>query len=102
MEYKKESFTSLKDIIKDLMSGPDLPFNPEDFNIWKVWDEVVGPSVAIHARPSRILKGKLRVEVSEPIWLQELEYVKDTIKEKLNQRLGRKAVEKIDLRLGQG
>lgn len=102
MENKKDSLTSLKDIIKDLMSGPNLPFNPEDYNIWKVWDEVVGPSVAIHARPSRILKGRLRVEVSEPIWLQELEYVKDTIKENLNQRLGRKAVEKIEFRLGRG
>ncbi len=102
MEEKKESLTSLGDIIKDLMSGSDLPFNPEDVNIWKVWNEVVGPSVSNHARPCRILKKKLMVEVTEPIWLQELEYARESIRDKLNKILGRNAVDRIDFRLRRG
>ncbi len=102
MEENKNSLTSLKDIIGDLMSGSNLPFNPENYNIWKVWDEVVGQSIARHARPIRMLKGKLMVEVSESIWLQELEYLKDTIKTNLNERLGRIAIERIDFRLTRG
>ena len=47
-----------------------------------------------------ISKKKLKVHVSEPIWLQELEYVAETIKEKINKKLGRKAVDKIIFRLG--
>ena len=102
MEEKKETFSSLKDILSNLLSDPALPFNPEDARIWEVWDEAVGPAIAAHARPSGVRKGRLRVDVSDPIWIQELEFVKETIKEKLNEKLGRKAVKKIDFRLGVG
>jgi len=99
-EEKKDSMTSIKDILQGLLAGSDLKFNPADAEIWEVWDEVVGPSISEHAQPSNISKKLLRVHVSEPIWLQELEFVAETIKEKLNRRLGRNAVEKVIFRLG--
>ncbi len=99
-EDNKGSMTSIKDILGALLSQPNLKFNPGDAEIWEVWDEVVGPAIAEHAQPSNIKKKQLRVRVAEPIWLQELEFVADTIIEKLNRRLGRKAVEKIIFRLG--
>lgn len=97
---KKDSMASIKDILKGLLAGSDLKFNPADAEIWEVWDEVVGSSIAEHAQPSNISKKQLRVHVSEPIWLQELEFMAEMIKEKLNQRLGRNAVEKVFFRLG--
>ena len=66
-----------------LLSSSNLKFNPADAEIWEVWDEVVGPSISEHAQPSNITKKLLRVYVSEPIWLQELEFVAETIKDKL-------------------
>jgi len=91
--------TSLKEILDGLLSGTNCPFNPADAEIWKIWDEVVGPIIAEHAQPSNIRRKKLRVHVSEPIWLQELEFVAETIKDKINKKLGRNAVEKIIFRL---
>ena len=99
-EEKKDTMTPLKDILNGLLSGDSLPFNPADAEIWEIWEEVVGQTIAEHARPANIMKKKLRVHVSEPIWLQELEYVAETIKEKLNKKLCRNAVEKIVFRLG--
>jgi len=92
--------TSLKDVISDLFNSSSLPFNPDDARIWKVWDEVVGPGIAGNARPSWIKDRRLRVTVTDPIWLQELNFVEEDIREKLNRGLGRKAVEKIDFRVG--
>ena len=100
MGEKKDSFTSLKDIISSLLNDSDLPFDPADARIWEVWDDAVGPGIAEHAKPSWIKKGSLRVDVSDPIWLQELEFVGNQIMEKLNEKLGRKAVKKIEFRLG--
>lgn len=100
MQDKKEPLTPLKDILSGLFNSPNLPFNPDDARIWKVWDDAVGPAIARNARPSWIKKGRLRVVVSDPIWLQELEFVGDTIKEKVNKELGRKAVKRIEFRLG--
>jgi predicted nucleic acid-binding Zn ribbon protein len=99
MVEKKDSFTSLKDIISGLLNDPALPFNPADARIWEVWDKAVGPAIAKHARPSWIRKGILRVEVSEPIWLQELKFAAETIKEKLNNQLGGPKIKKIEFRL---
>ena len=92
--------TPLKDILQGLLASSNLNFNPADAEIWEVWDDVVGQAIAEHAQPSNITKKKLRVHVAEPIWLQELEFVADNIREKLNERLGRNAVEKVIFRLG--
>jgi predicted nucleic acid-binding Zn ribbon protein len=99
---KKDQFTSIKDIISTLLKDPSLPFNPADARIWEVWDEAVGQGIAGHARPSWIRKGLLRVDVSDPIWLQELEFLSDDIRERLNERLGGKRIKKIEFRLSPG
>jgi len=96
---KKPTLTSLKEIIADLLGGTGLPFNPEDSMIWRVWDEVAGETVARNAQPLWIKNGRLRVKVSDPIWLQELSFMEESLKNELNRRLGRKAVEKIEFRL---
>jgi predicted nucleic acid-binding Zn ribbon protein len=99
MADKKPALTPLKDILATLLSEAGLPFNPEDGLIWKVWDETVGPAIARYAQPLWINKGRLRVKVSDPIWLQELSFAEGSIREKLNTKLGRQAVEKIEFRL---
>ena len=100
MGKAKNSLTSLKDVITSLLSDGTLPFNPDDARIWRVWDEVVGPAISRNARPSWIKNGKLKVRVSDPIWLQELEFVEESIREKLNTKLGRKAIDRIEFRIG--
>ena len=100
MNKKNDSLTPLKEIITAVLSDSRLPFNPDDARIWKVWDEVVGAPIARNAQPSWIKDGRLRIKVSDPIWLQELEFAGETIREKLNGKLGRKAVKKIEFRLG--
>ena len=96
-----KSLTSLKEIISDLLGDSDLPFNPEDARLWEIWDETVGSIIADHAQPSWIRDGCLRVRVTDPIWLQELEFVSETIIEKINSRLARTAVKKIEFRIGE-
>jgi predicted nucleic acid-binding Zn ribbon protein len=101
MNEKKGALTPIKDILSSLMKNPDLPFNPADARIWEVWEEAVGKAIANHTHPVWIKNRCLRVTVSDSIWLQELEYVKETIIAKLNGKLGRDAVEKIDFRFGE-
>jgi predicted nucleic acid-binding Zn ribbon protein len=96
---RKDSLTPLRDILSALLSDSQLPFNPEDATIWKIWDEVVGPGIARNAQPLWIKDRRLRVKVSDPIWLQELSYLEASVRQKLNARLGRQAVEKIEFRL---
>jgi len=100
MSTDKNSLTPLKDVIANLLGNGALPFNPDDARIWKEWDDVVGPAISKNAQPLWIKNGRLRVTVSDPIWLQELKFVEEDIREKLNKKLGRKAVAKIEFRVG--
>lgn len=97
---RKQELTPLREIISGLLTDGTLPFHPDDMDIWKVWDDVVGETISASARPTRIRKGRLSVTVSDPIWLQELTFLESAIREKLNSRLGRTAVDRIDFRVG--
>jgi hypothetical protein len=100
MEKDGDSLIPLKDVIANILSDGTLPFNPDDANIWKIWDRVVGPAISKNARPLWIKNGKLKVTVADPIWLQELKFVEKDIREKLNGTLGRKAIDRIEFRIG--
>jgi hypothetical protein len=100
MEKNGDSLVPIKEVIAGLLSDGSLPFNPDDADIWRLWDEVVGPAISKNARPLWIKNGKLKVTVSDPIWLQELKFVEKDMRKKLNEKLGRKAVNKIDFRVG--
>ncbi len=98
---KREApLTALKDILRKLQEDGVLPINTGDGQIWQVWDEVVGPGISKHAQPSWLRDRKLRVLVSDPIWAQELQYVEADMRERLNQRLEREAIAKIEFRVG--
>jgi hypothetical protein len=100
MKKDKGSLTPLKDIIGNLLGNGSLPFNPEDADIWNFWDEVVGVPISENAKPSRIKNGVLRITVSDPIWLQELQFMEGHIRKRLNKKLGRNAVKRIEFRVG--
>ncbi len=98
-QRRKDSLTPLGDILSALLADAKLPFNPQDATIWRIWDEVAGTAIARNARPLWIKDRRLRVKVSDPIWLQELSYLEAGIRQKLNAALGRQAVDKIEFRL---
>ena len=96
---KKRDLTHLKEVLTGLFDGTQLPVNLNDALIWEVWNEVLDSATAEAARPLYLNKGRLRVGVTDPIWLQELGLKEKQIREALNTKLGRKAVTKIDFRI---
>jgi predicted nucleic acid-binding Zn ribbon protein len=73
-----------------------------DHAVWTHWDAVVGPTLARHARPERLRRGVLIVAVDSPGWMQELQFLKHELRERLNARLGRSAVREVFLVLESG
>lgn len=55
--------------------------------VWNVWDEVVGDLLASKAQPTRIENGRLVVRVANSTWMQELQFLKDDVRSRLNHRL---------------
>jgi predicted nucleic acid-binding Zn ribbon protein len=68
-----------------------------DHAVWTHWESVVGPTVARHARPERLRRGVLVVAVDNATWMQELQFLKRELRERLNARLGRSVVREVFL-----
>ena len=100
MKRRSTSFISLIDVMEDLFASSVLPINLDDVKIWEGWDGVVGRRVAKHARPSQISKGVLIVKVTDSVWLHELEFMAETIREGINRALQGTAVKKIRFKVG--
>ena len=56
-------------------------------SIFPRWQELVGEEVGEHARPLKIVRGTLWMEVENSSWLQHLQYQKIELLDLLNQSL---------------
>ncbi len=63
-----------------------------------VWPEVVGDKLARVTNAVACREGRLYVEVSSPVWMQELAFLQSELLDRLNQRLGKRTVRKLVLK----
>jgi len=90
----------LPGLIRECLQGLGLAERLREAEIWLVWPDVVGATVAARAQPLRIINGTLTVAVSSAPWIQELRFMTGMMKEKLNSRLGGEVVREIVLKAG--
>ncbi len=90
----------IKPILEKTLKKFDLEIKIKEGKIWEIWDEAVGPTVARNAQPESIRGRVLFVRVSTSAWMQQLQFIKERIIEKLNQSLGKTLVKSISFRLG--
>ena len=86
--------------MQDSLAGSSLAGRLREAEIWRVWPDVVGATLACRAQPVRIINGTLTVSVSSAPWMQELRFMTAMMKEKLNIRLGDEVVKEIVLKAG--
>jgi hypothetical protein len=91
----------LSEVVRAELNTLGLSERLREAEIWRLWPEIVGPAIAFRATPLRIIRGVLTVAVSSGPWKQELAFLKMTMIEKLNNRLGGEVVRDIVLRSGQ-
>ncbi|OGR08436.1 MAG: hypothetical protein A2511_13215 [Deltaproteobacteria bacterium RIFOXYD12_FULL_50_9] len=70
--------------------------------VFLFWDELVGKSVAAHARPNLIRGRVLWVGVSDSVWMQQLHLQKMIFLEKINERLAGETLEDIRFEMAIG
>lgn len=90
----------LSGVMKESLVGFGLADRLCEAEIWRIWPDVVGAVLARRAQPVRIINGTLTVAVSSAPWLQELRFMTDMMKEKLNNRLEADVVHEIVLKAG--
>ena len=90
-----QSIDRVGEVLGNSLKRLDLSYRLNEYGIWPVWDEVVGKTIAANAQPEKIRNGTLFVKVTSSVWMQQLQFMKEMIAEKLNHRLNREIVKNI-------
>jgi hypothetical protein len=91
---------SLAGILEGLMKSWGLDRMSREREVFLQWDKALGPTLAGRLKPVAIHHGVLIVAVKDSAWLQELHFIKDDIKKKLNRFLGRGVIQDIRFKIG--
>lgn len=98
---KKKAPEKIHSILERVLSGLNLGIKAKQFEIWEVWDSVVGQHIARQAQPQQIRNMVLWTVVSSSTWMQQLEFMKQQIIDRLNERIGEKVIKDIRFRIGE-
>ena len=100
-EREKKTLEKISSILERVLRGHDLGIKGKQYQIWEVWDDVVGAHIARHAQPHQIRNAVLWVTVSSSTWMQQLEFTKQTIRERLNDKIGEDVIKTIRFKMGE-
>ena len=95
MGRKDASIEQLGAVLDKSLKRLELAPRLDEYGVWPVCNDVVGQPIARNAQPEKIRNGTLFVKVSSSVWMQQLQFMKELITEKLNQRLGALVVKNI-------
>jgi len=95
MPSRRLETESVGAVLSQSLKRLDLGTRLDEYGVWPIWNDVVGKTVANNAQPEKIRNGTLFIKVSSSVWMQQLQYMKEMIADKLNQRLGAELVKNI-------
>lgn len=88
------------DLLTEALRGKPAERRLKEGRIWLLWDEAVGERIASVARPVGFRGGTLTVAVANAPWMQQLNFLKQGIMDKLNALLCGPVVTEIYLKAG--
>lgn len=93
----KNKFSKGSEILQQLfeskkgsLSGPFLRWR-----LWARWDDYVGEAIAKNSEPVGYQKGVLYIWVKSSPWLQQMNFVRDQVKDRINSKLQIKFVKEV-------
>jgi hypothetical protein len=90
----------IRSILEKTLEALEIDVPLKSYSIWGAWKEIVGESVALHTQPRSIRNRILFIDVSHPTWIQQLQFLKPTLLEKINSFLGEPHIQDIRFKLG--
>ena len=100
MAKKNPQLERLGAVLDQSLKRLDLAPRLDEYSVWPIWNEIVGKTIARNAQPEKIRNGTLFIKVSSPVWMQQLQFMKNMIADKLNQRLKQDIVKNIFFMVG--
>jgi len=91
---------SIRSILEKTLKALEMDIPLKGYSIFGAWKEIVGESVASQTQPRTIRNRTLFLDVSHPTWMQQLQFLKPTLLDKINHYLGEPLIQDVRFRLG--
>jgi len=98
---RRDNTRPMTDLVKQVLDKVGLDRKQAETEIVKVWNQIIDPTITVHAQPTGIRNGTLFVTVDNNVWLSEIvRYHRRDILQRLQTSFGRKVVARISFRAG--
>jgi hypothetical protein len=90
------------EILRKVLKKKNIPHNSTDRRLLNLWTRAVGPQIASRTLPEAVRRGTLYVRVSAPVWLHQLQFLKEEILSKVNELLsGKEEIHSLFFAIGE-
>ena len=90
----------LGEILQKILKKRNIPHTSTDRYLLNIWRRAVGPQIAAQTHPDTLKRGTLFVRVSAPVWLHQLQFMKEEILGKINELSGKEEVRGLFFTIG--
>lgn len=97
---KQARLQSIGEVLFPILKKRGLASKVEENAILKLWPKAVGPQIASKTKPDCLRNGTLFVKTTSSVWVQQLHFVKEEIRDKLNQLSGKSTINDIRFLVG--
>ena len=97
---KRSLLTTLDSVLKDVAHDLKFEVKMEQVMLYRLWNEAVGEQIARNASPVLVRGDVLHVNVSSSVWVQQLQFLRDTMLEKINANLSSRKIKDIRFKIG--
>jgi hypothetical protein len=87
-------------ILEQTLKNLEIDVPLKTYSIFGAWKEIVGDSLTLHTQPRSIRNRILFIDVSHSTWMQQLQFLKPALLEKINTFLGEPHIQDIRFKLG--
>ncbi len=95
-----KKFTGIGDVLGKVLHQYRPITDRSLIQVWELWEQAVGESVAAYASPAAFKTDVLLVHVSNSTWLHHLRFMENELIANLNDALGRPQIKHIRFKIG--
>jgi hypothetical protein len=89
------------EILRKVLKKKNIPHTATDRRLLDLWTRAVGPQIAARTLPETVKRGTLYVRVSAPVWLHQLQFLKEEILGKVHELSGNEEIRTLFFSIGE-
>jgi len=95
---RRKKTLSLSEVLKEYRSEMNIDNKLKEINLIKSWEEIAGKAIARRTSKVYIKDGSLYIHLNSSVARNELSMLRESLRERLNEKAGEELVKDIILR----